>query len=63
MKIVRWILGRIILILDFITRPKKLSRTKEEQDKLDEKFKNYSLYEFRTCPFCEDKKIFKKKFY
>ena len=23
MKIIRWILGRIILIIDFVTRPKK----------------------------------------
>ena len=61
MKIVRWILGRIILILDFITRPKKLSRNKEEQDKLDEKFKNYSLYEFHTCPFCVKTRRFLRK--
>jgi glutaredoxin len=61
MKIVRWILGRIILILDFITRPKKINRSKENQNRLDEKFKNCSLYEFHTCPFCVKVRRFLRK--
>ena len=52
MKIIRWILGRIILILDFITRPKKIKREVSEQKKYDELFKNHSIYQFHTCPFC-----------
>ncbi len=52
MKIIRWILGKIILILDFITRPKKVSRDKEEQIKIDKYFKNHSVYQFYACPFC-----------
>jgi glutaredoxin len=52
MKIIRWILGRVILILDFLTRPKKLNREKKEQNKFDQLLKNYSMYEFHTCPFC-----------
>jgi len=52
MKIIRWILGRIILILDFITRPKKIKREVSEQKKYDDLFKNHSIYQFHTCPFC-----------
>lgn len=52
MKVIRWILGRIILILDFITRPKKIIRPINEQNKIDELFKGHSIYQFKTCPFC-----------
>ena len=52
MKIIRWVLGRIILILDFITRPKKIKRKAVEQKKLDELLSNHSMYQFHTCPFC-----------
>jgi len=52
MKIIRWILGRVILILDFVTRPKKIKRKKEVQTKLDDIFSSHSIYQFYTCPFC-----------
>ena len=52
MKIIRWVLGRIILILDFATRPKKMNRDVDEQKKLDALLKNHSMYQFHTCPFC-----------
>ncbi len=52
MKIIRWVLGRVILILDFITRPKKIKRKAVEQKKLDELLSNHSMYQFHTCPFC-----------
>ena len=52
MKIIRWILGRIILIIDFVTRPKKIIRPEEEQQKIDNTFSNHSIYQFHTCPFC-----------
>jgi glutaredoxin len=52
MKIIRWILGKIILILDFITRPKKINREQEQQIKIDKFFRNHSIYQFYTCPFC-----------
>ena len=44
MKIIRWILGRIILIIDFVTRPKKIIRSEEEQQKIDNTFSNHSIY-------------------
>jgi len=52
MKVIRWILGRIILLLDFLTRPKKIERTPKEQIEIDSKFKGHSIYQFHTCPFC-----------
>ncbi|CCQ10523.1 Glutaredoxin [Pseudoalteromonas luteoviolacea B = ATCC 29581] len=52
MKLIRWILGRIILILDFITAPRGVKRTSEQQAKIDALTKNMSLYQFHACPFC-----------
>lgn len=52
MKIIRWVLGRVILILDYITRPKKIRRKEEVQKKLNDMFLSHSIYQFYTCPFC-----------
>lgn len=52
MKSIRWILGRVILILDFATRPSKMIRPESEQNKIDELFRGHSIYQFKTCPFC-----------
>ncbi|MDV7338098.1 glutaredoxin [Terasakiella sp. A23] len=52
MKFVRWVLGRIILIVDFLTRPKFLVREQDAQAKVDEVTANMSIYQFKACPFC-----------
>ncbi len=52
MKFVRWVLGRIILIVDFLTRPKFLMRDQAAQEKIDAVTKDMSLYQFKACPFC-----------
>ena len=52
MKFIRWILGRLILTFDFLTRPRPIIRRKAEQDKLDLITENYSMYQFQACPFC-----------
>ena len=52
MKLVRWILGRIILTLDAIFRPKAPMRSVEEQKKIDDATTGFSLYQFEACPFC-----------
>lgn len=52
MKFVRWFIGRIILLLDFITTPRGVKRDKTIQATIDEKTKNLSLYQFHACPFC-----------
>jgi len=52
MFIVRWILGRIILILNFIFAPKKRQRPQDEQSKIDAETELLALYEYKACPFC-----------
>jgi len=51
-RIVRIIIGPIILFINWITMPKGLRRPVEEQQRIDEQTKNMTLYQFRTCPFC-----------
>lgn len=52
LKILRNTLGQIIIFFDFITRPKKITRSKEQQNQIDSETKNLSLYQFHACPFC-----------
>ena len=52
MKFIRWFLGRIILLFDYLTRPTPISRESSEQNKLDSITSKYSLYQFHACPFC-----------
>lgn len=52
MKVIRWILGQIILILDFLTSPKAVVREAEEQRAIDDVTASMSIYQFKTCPFC-----------
>ena len=52
MKLIRWPIGRLILLLNFIFSPKSPKRTIEEQQKFDEKTQNLNLYQLPSCPFC-----------
>jgi glutaredoxin len=52
MKLIRFIVGRIILLLDFLTRPSPVIRTREDQDSVDAAVTGLSLYQFKACPFC-----------
>ena len=52
MKFIRWLLGRVILLIDFLTRPKPIERERQEQDKIDSMTAKMSLYQFNACPFC-----------
>ncbi|MFT6927883.1 MAG: glutaredoxin [Psychromonas sp.] len=52
MFIIRWILGRIILLLNFVFTPTKLKREIQEQAKIDAQTKNMQLYQYQACPFC-----------
>lgn len=52
MFIIRWIIGRIILVLNFIFSPSSPKLTKDQQEKLDQKLVNFSLYQLPACPFC-----------
>ncbi len=51
-RIIRILLGPVILLLEMITTPKGITRTPEEQQRLDQKTENLVLYQYKTCPFC-----------
>ena len=51
-KPVRWVLGQIIIFIDWITRPKPIQRTEEAQKEIDTQTDNMVLYQFNQCPFC-----------
>ena len=52
MFIIRWILGRIILLLNFVFAPKKPKHASELQAKLDAQTQKLALYQYAACPFC-----------
>jgi len=52
LKIIRMILGSLILFFDWLFTPKGVKRDAMSQQKIDEKTANYTLYQFKACPFC-----------
>ncbi|UUM32954.1 glutaredoxin family protein [Vibrio japonicus] len=52
MKFIRWFLGRVILLLNFIFSPKGIKRSEESQQEIDTKAQSMALYQFEACPFC-----------
>jgi len=52
MIVIRWVLGRIILLVDFLYRPAGVKRDAQEQAALDAETAKLSLYQFAACPFC-----------
>ena len=50
--LIRWPLGRLILLIDFLTSPKAPQRDAYEQAKIDQATRGMALYQFRACPFC-----------
>ena len=51
-KPVRWVLGQLIIFIDWLTRPKPMQRSAEIQQEVDEQTQNMALYQFQQCPFC-----------
>lgn len=52
LKIVREGLGRVIILIDFLTKPTPFKRSKPEQTKVNSQLANMALYQFYACPFC-----------
>ena len=52
MQLVRWPLGRLILLADAITAPKPPVRSADVQARIDLATRDLALYQFRACPFC-----------
>ena len=49
---IRVILGPILLFSDWITSPRGIKRSAENQQKIDSETSKLTIYQFRTCPFC-----------
>lgn len=52
MNFIRFIVGRLILAADFVSRPTPIIRDQKEQVKVDAITSGMSLYQFNACPFC-----------
>ena len=52
MSLIRWRIGRLILLINFIFSPRSPKRAQNEQALLDEKTDKLSLYQLPACPFC-----------
>jgi glutaredoxin len=52
LKAIRWVLGRIILFISWITTPKSMSRSTDMQNEVNKQCKKLSLYQYHACPFC-----------
>lgn len=52
MVVVRWVLGRLILLFDWLFQPKGVKREPELQSKIDSETQSLSLYQYKACPFC-----------
>ena len=52
MKLIRLVLGKVILGLDCVFTPSGVKRDPVKQAEIDTETANYSLYQFEACPFC-----------
>ncbi|OYY94054.1 MAG: glutaredoxin [Hydrogenophilales bacterium 28-61-23] len=51
-KTLRIVIGPLLLIWEFVTRPKGVVRAPDMQRKIDAECLSLALYQFKTCPFC-----------
>jgi len=52
LKLLREGLGRLVILISYLIPLKKLSRSAEEQQCVDQAVASMSLYQFYACPFC-----------
>lgn len=52
MKIIRLVLGKIILFFDSVFTPKGVTRAPETQATIDSAARSLTLYQLQACPFC-----------
>ena len=51
-KLVRIILGPVMLLKEKLTRPQGITRTQVAQMRTDQDCESLALYHYKTCPFC-----------
>ena len=52
LKIIRVVLGNLIVFLNALFPPRKIERSKSAQTHIDQASKSLILYQFPLCPFC-----------
>lgn len=52
MKLIRWPLGQLILLVDAVTAPRRPQRDAATQARIDDAARNLAVYQYRACPFC-----------
>ena len=52
LKCIREGLGRLIILMDILSRGRPTVRSASEQAALDQKTDGWALYQFYACPFC-----------
>jgi glutaredoxin len=52
MAIIRLILGRLILLFNWLFTPKSIKRVPELQESIDQQTATLQLYQYEACPFC-----------
>ena len=51
-KMLRWVLGPVMLLREYLTRPAGMVRSPEGQARVDQQCESLALYQYKTCPFC-----------
>ena len=52
MALIRLILGKLILLLNWVFTPKSVERDPALQASIDEQTASLTLYQYEACPFC-----------
>jgi glutaredoxin len=52
MGILRFVIGKLLLLINYLTWPSAGLRDQKHQIEVEEVLKDYSLYQFNACPFC-----------
>ncbi len=52
MALIRWFVGRIILLINFLFSPRAPQHSSELNAKLNDALQGMSLYQYPACPFC-----------
>ena len=52
MAIIRFILGKLILLCDWAFPPRAIKRDPIQQAKIDRETNDLTLYQYAACPFC-----------
>ena len=59
---IRWILGSLILFLNWVFSPKSIKRDLIMQKEIDQQFAGFTLFHYPACPFCVKVRRVMKKY-